>query len=276
MRQTTGYSLLVMTSAMLLQVACTQPNITKGEDTAEAQQGVITTNALSENALSENALSENALSENALSENALSENALSENALSENALVVSALTDPLARELLKYITSCALPEDAHFDLEIAGVTYGFDGALGLAPEWGEVGGSCDAECRSWISGCVISRLDYTGATVTISLRGDHDALHATHQEKIAYPHREATYFGNIFAQPQQIFACLPPGKTSIPRVCGPSLNDCIVHVVGKCEDFCGHPRNDGSYPDCRDDGGKNNHKQKKGKKHEGSVTVFLP
>src|SRR4051794_20098451 len=61
-----------------------------------------------ENALSANALSANALSANALSANALSANALSANALSANALTASALRDPLAREFLKYVASCAL------------------------------------------------------------------------------------------------------------------------------------------------------------------------
>ena len=70
------------------------------------------------NLVTSNALSMNALSMNALSMNALSMNALSMNALSMNALVSSKLTDPLAREFLKYVVSCALPDDASFDLSI--------------------------------------------------------------------------------------------------------------------------------------------------------------
>src|SRR5262245_26767602 len=89
-----------------------------------------------DNALSANALSANALSANALSANALSANALSANALSANALTATALRDPLAREFLRYVVSCALDEDDGFTMKIDGKKYQFPGGLGLAPEWG--------------------------------------------------------------------------------------------------------------------------------------------
>ena len=259
-----------MTLAMLAQVACTQPTA-DDEEVAETHQDLITTNALVDNALVDNALVDNALVDNALVDNALVDNALVDNALVDNALI-----DPNARELFKYIVSCALPEGAHISVDVQGTTYGFDGALGLAPEWGEDGGSCDDECRSWISGCVISRLDYLGQQVLISVRGKNDGLHSTPQERAAYPHIEATYYGDIFSQPQKIYACLPDGKDSIPRVCGPSLDTCVVDVQGECDELCGPRRNDGSYPNCREADTLGQHgKVHKGEKHVGSVTVFL-
>jgi hypothetical protein len=220
-------------------------------------------------AMTGNALTGNALTGNALTGNALTGNALTGNALTGNALTGNALTDPNAREVLKYIVGCALPEDEHVTVNVQGKTYTFDGQLGLAPEWGEEGGHCDSECKAWVSACVISRLDYTGESVTISVRGDHDALTSSSKELKKYKHREATYYGNIFGSDQKIFACLPPGRTSIPRVCGDapdSLDDCVVEVQGECEDLCGDDRWDGSYPNCREEG-----KNKKFK----SVTVFL-
>lgn len=268
--RTKGY-LTVMTLAALVQVACTETTNDE-EDVGEAEQPVLVSNALVSNALVSNALVSNALVSNALVSNALVSNALV-----SNALVSNALKDPNARELLKYVTSCALPEDAHFDLEIEGVTYGFDGDLGLAPEWGEEGGSCDDECKSWVSACVIARLDYTGDSFVISLRGKHEALDTPLSEMIKYPVREATYYGDIFASEQKIFACLPMWKQSIPRVCGPSLDDCVVDVQGKCEALCGNMRPDGSYPNCREQGEpKKPWGYKKGEKHVGSITVFLP
>src|SRR3954453_3276683 len=78
----------------------------------------LSANALSANALSANALSANARAANALSANALSANALSANALSANALTASALRDPLAREFLRYVVSCALPDDKTITLRI--------------------------------------------------------------------------------------------------------------------------------------------------------------
>ncbi len=258
--RTRGYGPALLTLAALTLVACA-PNTPVDEPVAEAQQA---------------ALVDNALVDNALVDNALVDNALVDNALVDNALVDNALTDPNARELYKYIVSCALPADAHIDMTIEGVTYGFDGGLGLAPEWGEIDGSCDAECRSWVSGCVISRLDYLGQPLQISVRGDNDGLHTTKQERKTFKHIEATYYGNIFTEPKDIFACLPPGKTAIPRVCGPSLADCVVKVQGNCDDLCEDQEDDGSYPECRQaPTPKKNGGLKKGKKHVGSVTVFL-
>src|SRR5262249_26310488 len=114
----------------------------------------VTSDALSANALSANALSANALSANALSANALSGKALSANALRANALTSAALHDPLARQFLKYVVSCALDEDASIQMTIDGVSYTFPGSLGLAPQWGERGGHCDSECQRWVSACV--------------------------------------------------------------------------------------------------------------------------
>jgi hypothetical protein len=259
-----------MTLAMLAQVACTQQTA-DDEEVVEVQQPEITTNALIDNALIDNALIDNALIDNALIDNALIDNALIDNALIDNAL-----NDPNARELFKYIVSCALPADQHIHVDVGGATYTFDGALGVAPEWGEERGSCDAECRSWVSGCVISRLDYLGQQVLISVRGKNSGLQTTLLEWIKYPHMEATYYGDIFSHPQKIFACLPAWKHNIPRVCGPSLADCVVDVQGNCDDLCDGPRLDGSYTNCREAPTVGKHgKIQKGEKHVGSVTVFL-
>src|SRR5262245_29110617 len=63
-----------------------------------------------DNALAANALAANALAANALAANALAANALAANALAANALAANALRDPLAREFLKYVVSCALED----------------------------------------------------------------------------------------------------------------------------------------------------------------------
>ena len=199
-------------------------------------------------------------------------NSLTSNSLTSNALTAQALEDPDARMLLKYVTGCALPEGAHFDIEIEGQTYGFDGELGLAPEWGHPNGHCNSKCRSWVSGCVISRLDYLGEAQLISIRGKHNALSSSASERAAYPEREATYYGNIFASPQRNYACLSPGETQIPRVCGPSLSGCVLDIQGECDDVCKKAsKKDGSFPSCESESwgcGTD--------RHEGSVTVFLP
>jgi hypothetical protein len=227
--------------------------------------------ALSANALSANALSANALSANALSANALSANALSANALSANALVANALHDPLAREFLKYVVSCALPEDESIKMTIDGTKYTFEGGLGLASEWGERGGHCDEECQRWVSGCVLARVDYLGVEKIISLRGANRALKTTAKEVRDYTDREATYFGNLFIEGAPKFACLSPGKKEIERVCGDSLDNCPMEVVGSCARACAYEGAAGGFVNCSSSG-----KARKPEIFHESVTVFLP
>ncbi|MFT3768524.1 MAG: hypothetical protein QM820_24015 [Minicystis sp.] len=218
------------------------------EDLGETSQAVLTSNALTANALTANALTANALTANALTANALTANALT-----ANALVAGALTnDPSARTVLKYIVGCALPAGTQLDVDLGGDTYHYEGQLGLAPSWGNAGGKCDAACRGWVSGCVLSRLNYLGMPVPLSVRGNRSELGAGGPEQQAYPQREATYYGDIFASPQVRLGCLSPGAGADPRVCGPSLASCAVTFVGPCDQACDVVRSDGSFPNCRD------------------------
>lgn len=184
--------------------------------------------------------------------NALTHNALTHNGLIGNPFTSEALRDPESRELLSFIVSCALPEDEKITVEVDRRSYTFVGELGLAPEWGRRNGSCGEKCQEWVSACLLSRVNYRGEHVPISLRGKNDALSSTRRERDTYEEPEATYYGNVFLKNQRRFACLAPGQRSIPRVCGPSIDDCVVDIVGKCEDVCDGPRQDGSYTDCRD------------------------
>jgi hypothetical protein len=215
--------------------------------------GAVQEPATTDNALTANALTANALTANALTANALTANALTANSLMSNSLTAAALTnDASARTVLKYVAGCALPAGAHFDLVINGATYGYDGAIGLAAAWGNAGGSCDNACKTWVSGCVISRLNYLGVPVPISIRGSKAQLSSTTTERQNYPNREATYYGNVFSSPQTILGCLSPGMTTDTRVCGDSIGTCAVHFVGSCDAACDAPKADGSFPNCRD------------------------
>jgi hypothetical protein len=49
-------------------------------------------------------------------------------------------------------------------------------------------------------------------------------------------------------------------------VCGPSIDNCPIDVLGQCEDVCGKKLHDGAYDKCEDPSGK---------KQKGAVTVFL-
>jgi hypothetical protein len=223
--------------------------------------------------LTANALTANALTANALTANALTANALTANALTANALTANGLRDPLGRELLKYVVSCALPEGAVVSLTVDHQRYDFPGSLGLAPEWAGQHGSCDRSCQRWVSACVLSRVDAAGVERMISIRGEHRALRPTWQELRDYRDREATYYGNIFAEGQPRFLCLSPGATSDQRVCGPSLSDCPMTVVGECDDLCADRGLFGTFSECRAGAGR---RSWCGDSYDETVTVFLP
>jgi hypothetical protein len=237
------------------------------DQSIEVESAALTTS----NALTANALTANALTANALTANALTANALTANALTANALTANGLKDPLARELLKYVVSCALPDDESLSMTIDGASYTFPGGLGLAADWGKRGGHCDESCQRWVSGCVLARVDFLGVEQEISVRGASPALRVSWQEMRDYQSDEATYFGNIFADGQPMFACLAPGKSEIPRVCGPSLDNCPMTVVGSCARACSYQGLWGGYVDCSASG-----KARRPEVYHESVTVFLP
>jgi hypothetical protein len=219
-----------------------------GEEVAIAEQPIITTNSLTTSALTTNAL----IADNPTI-SALISKPLTTAALNANSTVLGALGDAAARDLFSYVVGCALPLGAHVDVALDGGTYGFDGQIGLAPQWGNAGGNCDNQCRQWVSACVISRVNYLGLPVLISDRGSKAALAVSASEAIDYTEREAAYFGDIFAKPQSLFACLSPGKVSIPRVCGPSIGACDIEVIGWCDNACSSVNpSTGAYANCRE------------------------
>jgi hypothetical protein len=218
------------------------------EEVDVTEQPIITTNSLTTNALTTSALT----ADNPTI-SALTSKPLTTVALNTNLTVLGALGDAAARDLFSYVVGCALPLGAHVDVALDCGTYGFDGQIGLAPQWGNAGGSCDAQCRQWVSACVISRVNYLGLPVLISDRGSKAALAVSASEAIDYTVPEAAYFGDIFAKPQSLFACLSPGKISIPRVCGPSIGACDIEVVGWCDNACSSVnQTTGAYTNCRE------------------------
>jgi hypothetical protein len=227
--------------------------------------------AIIDNALTANALTANALTANALTANALTANALTANALTANALTANALRDPLGRELLKYIVSCALDEGESLTVKVDGTKYRFEGSLGLASEWGESRGSCDGDCQRWVSACVLARVDFAGVKRPISIRGEHQALRPESGEMRDFTVAEGAYFGNLFVKNQPRYMCLAPGQLGNDRVCGPSLKDCPMTVVGSCEDACAHMGPYRSFADCSSSGEAGNYRV-----YDETITVFLP
>jgi len=257
----------IIATASLALAACGGVPGERVDQIGTTEQAAVATNSLTSNSLTSNSLTSNALTSNSLTSNALTSNSLTSNSLTYNAL-----HDPNARELLSYIVSCALPGNESIAITVQGTTYEYDGQIGLAPEWGEPNGRCGNACKEWVSACLLARLDYLGVTREISVRGDIPALQVSPQEAAAYTFREATYFGNVFdaPMPQRRYACLSPGQTEIPRVCGPTLRGCAVDVDASCDRVCGAPRPDGSFPNCRAGDGDRGDPG-----YHGSITVFL-
>jgi hypothetical protein len=140
-----------------------------------------------------------------------------------------------ALHLLKYVVGCALPADQEVTVIAGGEAHVLAGALGLAPEWAD--DPCDEVCQGWISACLIARTNARGESIEISMRGDHPALALEPGEADAFPLEEATYYGDLFADPVQLSACLPEGGAGLDRVCGEYL-DCPVAIAGSCADLC--------------------------------------
>jgi hypothetical protein len=251
-----------MTTAAAGAVGCAET-----DDGTESVQSALAT----DNALTANALTANALTANALTANALTANALTANALTANALTANGLRDPLSREFLKYVVSCALDDGDDVTIKVDGTKYVFPGSLGLAPDWGKKWGFCDGECQRWVSACVLARVDAAGVKRMISIRGDNKALKPDGQELRTYTDREATYFGNVFIRNQPRFLCLSPDKTGDQRVCGDSMTNCPMTVVGSCDDDCGDTDRYGTFDDCSDRG-----RAGRGTIYHEAITVFLP
>jgi hypothetical protein len=229
--------------------------------------------AITENSLMANSLMANSLMANSLMANSLMANSLMANSLMANSLMANALAtaNPSTPQFMKYLVSCALGPDQSLDLTISGQAYHFPGQVGLAPQWGMSGGSCDGSCQRWVSACMLARIDAAGVEREISVRGLHPALLPSWSELTTYTQREATYFGNVFIPGQPRYLCLPPGAKSDERVCGDSLKDCPMKVIPNCAPDCMMQGLFGDFDMCSDSGHKN-----QGTNYFESVTVFLP
>ncbi|WP_437546381.1 hypothetical protein WME97_42135 [Sorangium sp. So ce367] len=220
-----------------------------------------------------NALSANALNLNALNLNALNLNALNLNGLSAQNL--AAIRDPgpsgaLAREFMRYATSCALNSTAYFAFswtDSGGTIHNerYPGLLGAAPTWAT--GPLDELGQRMVSSCVAARVNYYQVPVLLSARSLREPLKtlSSSQELIDYPDVEGAFWGNLFAAQPYVNACYNSATVANSRAyqrdcaAGHLLSDgqivgCgVIRMVGPCSGVCQSLNGAGQYyPSCVD------------------------
>ncbi|WP_438001526.1 hypothetical protein WMF26_19290 [Sorangium sp. So ce185] len=220
-----------------------------------------------------NALSTNALNLNALNLNALNLNALNLNGLSARNL--AAIQDPgssgaLAREFVRYATSCALSSSSSFNFswtDSSGTRHDerYPGLLGVARAWAT--GPLDEAGQRMVSSCVAARVNYYQVPVLLSARSLRDPLKtlSSSQELIDYPDIEGAFWGNLFAAQPYLNACYNSttvdNSRAYQRDCaaghltsGGSIAECgLIRIVGSCDRVCQNINGAGQYyPSCVD------------------------
>jgi hypothetical protein len=215
----------------LLLVLCVTACATEPDDTC------LTERKIGLNGVSVNRLAANKLAANGVLGSDLPEVALTTAALGE-ALDPDVLADDFAQDVLAYAVSCALAPDQSVEITVGGETRTLPGSLGLAPQWGEADGTCDAQCQGWVSACLIARTNFLGESREISLLGDHAGLEPSAAESMQFDLEEATYYGGLFGEDKSMYACVPAGSDGPERTCGADPSSCAIEIVGSCDELC--------------------------------------
>lgn len=220
----------------------------------------------------ENSLIMNAIDFNGLLTNAIDFNGI-DPALLSTALL-AAIRDPgqygeNSRLLYKYLIGCALDssQSASFSwTDSSSVVHNevYWGSIGLAPHWRLT--LITNYTRRTLSACLAARANFYGTPVMISLRGPQSAIQNTStEEKAAYPMEEGAFWGDVFADPPQLYACHKSANIansrSHLRECaaghvvdgGPPTECAYISILGDCDTLCATLNSTGLYrPSCND------------------------
>jgi hypothetical protein len=144
--------------------------------------------------------------------------------------------DPELRDVVRYVVECALPLGHEITKQVGGQSLVFEGALGLAPEWED--DECDEDCQEWVSACLLARTNVSGQSVTVWMRADHPAI--GDGTSLLHPAYEASFFGNLFADPESQHMCK-----------GPLVGPLLAQLEGRtCSAVLGEPCGFVEYTDC--------------------------
>ncbi|HEY5927722.1 MAG TPA: HYR domain-containing protein [Kofleriaceae bacterium] len=202
-------------------------------------QNSLSTNGVWQNGVWQNGVWQNGVWQNGVWQNGVWQNGVWQNGVWQNNLPARELLhdNPYAREVLQYVYSCAMRSDQTATIDYGGANpLVLQGAVGLAPQWGELNGTCDESCQRWVTACVLARTNAYGARVSISMRAPASApehiraaLEVSAEEADEFDVREGGFYGNMFwMSPQSedprdfinkplFYACAGPGS-NIPDI----------------------------------------------------------
>ncbi|MEM9491784.1 MAG: hypothetical protein AAGC55_21740, partial [Myxococcota bacterium] len=199
---------------------------------------------LYDNKLTANKLTANKLTANSLAGHAIASGRNGSTLTAGNLEGLEATSD--GRDLLEYMTRCALAGGDTLEFEYDSVTYSFQGLLGLATEWES--SSLSAAKKELISACLLGHVNAYGTSVTVSGRVAGTLL-ADATERANYPVYEGTFYGQVFTSGSStLYACQgddydiaiahsPVDRAD--RVCTDSDTGCgSIVVTGRCREVC--------------------------------------
>src|SRR5712671_2384296 len=104
------------------------------------------------------------------------------------------MTTTEGRNTVAYLVRCALPAGHSIKKTVDGITYQFNGAVGLAPEWEQ--GACDRDCQEKVSACMMALVNTSGVHIPLWLTASMPEI--GWGQNASYPDLEGAFFGNIF------------------------------------------------------------------------------
>ncbi len=204
--------------------------------TAGCAVDAVSTSTSTDNLTAQNKLATNKLATNKLATNKLATNKLATNSLGASDLMAT----PDGREVLSYIVGCALETGQTLvDYDPDGNEYSFPGWLGLATSWADRTPTADE--RQLVTSCLLSRTNYFGVSVQLSLRGDSPLLTTDADELAAYPAHEAAFWGDLFdpSGVQTEFACESAEKVADEGNTSYTLRQCATPSGDGVTTMCG-------------------------------------
>ena len=196
----------------------------------------MSTGTSSDNLTAVNKLAANKLAANKLAANKLAANKLAANSLGAHDL----MSTPDGRDVMSYVVGCALVTgQTYVDHDSDGNEYSFPGWLGLATAWADRAPT--VEERQLVTGCLLSRTNYFGVSVQISLRGDSDLLATDADEIAAFPADEAAFWGDLF-DPSGVIsehACESAAKVANESGASYALRQCATPSGDGVTTLCG-------------------------------------